>query len=566
LNAGRVGSIGYRSLAHEHADHTEWIELELGKEVPLDEIMLVPAIRRDSQDGFQADGFPTDFRITAGTQNDRNGILLGEYRASHDILPRIAPVVVSAKGMAASWVRIEATSLSQRAFDGKYIFELSEILVFSNGENVALRRPVSASSSHNERGDSAWNPRFLTDGHTPYLMDAAQGNQSVAYVSPSQKQQMLVIDLEIPFPLSRIHLHAVDQSDTVPQAHAGDLGIPRSLRIEGANSSDFSDSTTLLEAKLGKVNETGPIMMWSIPETTCRYVRLSDTAPSPPGRLGFAEIELFSNGRNVAFGKPASSTPETPWPNPVRSPEALTDGRNLYGNILPIRDWLLQLARRHDLESERPVVRAELTQRYARQKTNLNRVSWLADLHDELGANLHTIGMLGDLARESIDSREELIELIDRIRVFTERSGQAARYCTDMLEANGLYEDLVEEMQRSSARLLADLEYSLAFTGEENLKRLRPRKSIDLFLFYKESLTNIIRHSGATEVKTRLTADHKQVELIIADNGHGLNGEVPQSLKRRARLLGAQVATQKSDTGGTQVRLYLKIRKHGVFR
>jgi len=591
-----VGAIGYRSLAHEHADHTEWIELELEKEVSLDEIMLVPTIRRDSQDGFQADGFPTDFRITTGTHNDRNGILLGEYGPSHGILPRIAPVVVPAKGISASWIRIEATKLSKRTIDGKYIFALSEILVFSNGENVALRRPVSVSSSHRERVDSSWAPRFLTDGHTPYLMDAAQGTQSVAYVSPRGQQQILVIDLERSLPLTRIHLHAVDQSDTVPQAYAGDLGIPRNLQIEAAESPDFSDSTTLLETTLEKVNDTGPIMMWRIPETTCRYVRLSDMDAPTPERIGFAEIELFSHGRNVALGKTVNITPETLWPNPIRSPKALTDGRNLYGSILSIREWLHQLARRHDLETERPAVLTELNQRYSRQKANLNRMSWLAallaagigfiilidrnihmkkqtrlkerfaaDLHDELGANLHTIGMLGDLAREAVDSREELIELLSRSRVFTERSGAAARYCTDMLEAKELCEDLVEEMKRSAARLLADLEYDLSFDGEENLKNLKPRKRIDLFFFYKECLTNIIRHSGATNVETSLSADPKRLELIIADNGHGMNGEVPPSLKRRARLLGAQVAAGKSTSGGTRISLHLKMRKPGVF-
>lgn len=211
-------------------------------------------------------------------------------------------------------------------------------------------------------------------------MDAAQGLQSVAYMGPNRQHLILTLDLEGEFPLSRIHLHDVDQSDTVPQSFPGKIGIPRNLRIEGANQADFSDAKTLLDTRQQAVDDSGPIMMWRIPETTCRYVRLYDATESIDFRIGFAEIELFANGRNVARDKTIRTGLPPRFVNPSRPLTALTDGRNLYGNILPVRDWLHQLARRHDLEVERPAVITELNQRYARQKTNLNRMVWLAAL------------------------------------------------------------------------------------------------------------------------------------------------------------------------------------------
>ena len=155
----------------------------------------------------------------------------------------------------------------------------------------------------------------------------------------------------------------------------------------------------------------------------------------------------------------------------------------------------------------------------------------------------------------------ELIATVDKTRTLNEETGATARYCTNMLEADGLYQDLPEEMKRISARLLADLEHEITFKHGEMLHRLKPRRRIDLFLFYKECLTNIIRHSGATHVRTQLTAGSKEIRLTIADNGHGLNGTVPSSLKRRARLLGALVIAEKSDSGGTCIILTLKPRK-----
>ena len=95
------------------------------------------------------------------------------------------------------------------------------------------------------------------------------------------------------------------------------------------------------------------------------------------------------------------------------------------------RDWIEQLALRHDLETERPQVQASLDGLFSEQEqqfTLLKNLSFLiggalaivillshiirlrqmsrlrqrlaADLHDQVGANLHAIGLLSDIARE----------------------------------------------------------------------------------------------------------------------------------------------------------------------
>lgn len=598
-----IGAIGYRSLSHETPDHPEWIEIDLGQAVPLDEVMLVPAIRRDTKNGFQADGFPVHFRLFAGTDAEHEGRLIAEYTSELHILPRIAPLAIPCGGIAASWIRLEATQLSLRAFDERYVFQLSEILAFSGAENIALHKTVSVSSDK-PISNPGWDPQFVVDGFMPYLMDAAEGSKSIAYLTPpgTEPHPSFAMDLGQTYPISRIHLHAVDQSDTVPQAFIGDFGIPKRMVIEGANQPDFSDATVLQELHHDTLYDSGPIMMHVFPETACRYIRIKVLEPSPATlygeispQTGFAEIEIFSNGRNIAHGKEfTTSLNQGTHGRPLSN---LTDGLNMYGVILPIRDWMNQLALRHELETERPLVAEELNRRYIRQKANLRHMGWLAallaagtvitmlvdriirqravhrireriaaDLHDELGANIHAIGLLGDLAQAAKAAPEKLDGLLQRMRALTERTGAAARYCTNMLEAKDLYGDLGEDMRKTSARIMADLDYSIEFEGEENLSRLKPRKRIDLFLFYKECLTNIIRHSGATKISARLKADPSAIQLTISDNGHGLNGDVPSSLKRRASLLGAHVSIKNPVSGGTEIFLTLNLKRFGVFR
>lgn len=599
-----VGSVGYRSQAHTSPTEPESIQIDLGKDVVIDQIVLVPTLWRDTKTGFRADGFPREFRIIAGTAGDTDGTVLASYGSSTRLVPRTAPLVVSCPGTVASWVRVETAVMSPRAWDGKYIFQLAEILVFSGEENVALRSPVQISSPEGT-GGLGWDKKYMVDGFIPYLMDAAEGAQSLALLSGIGigEHPSISLDLGESLPLDRIHYHANDLSDTVPQSISDGFGVPPRFVLEGANHPDFSDAVRLVEYHMESIYDVGPIIMLRFPVTSCRYVRLVAVEPFintleqiKGTQFGAAEIELFSNGRDVALGKLVQAN--FPVISPLRSLASLTDGRNLYGKILPVRDWLNQLARRHDLETERPVITTELDLRHLRQKTNLNRLGWLAvlltagivsiilierirrmrqiarirerlaaDLHDELGANLHTIGLLSDLAADAGDSPTEMATLYRRIRSETERSGIAVRHCSDMLSAKGLYTDILADMQRASNRIMARLEHEISIVGEEHLKALPPRTRADLFLFYKESLVNISRHSGATKYTTELRAEPDCIHLEICDNGRGLEiseeDGAPASLKRRAKLLGAKVTVRNPPEGGTCIQLNLRTRKWG---
>lgn len=602
--SGGVGTIGSRSVSYETASPDEWIEINLGDAVPLDQILLVPAIRRDGINGFQADGFPEALRLRVGTGADHTGRVVAEFTRRDHLLPRVAPLVIPCHGVTASWIRVEATVLSRREFDSKYVLQFSEILAFRGEENVALHRPVRYPANHVPNDAPGWLDAGVVDGFLPYLMAASHGKRSVAFLKASGlgDQPTLNIDLGASYPISRIHLHAVDQSDTVPQAFAGDIGIPRAIRIDGANTPDFSDAQVLCELHHETIYDTGPILIQTFPTAHCRYVRLvaeqlnkNPLYWSGSALLGFAEVELFAHGRNVALHRPVTASFETA--DPLRPLSNLTDGRNFYGTILPFRTWLNELALRHELERERPVISAELTQRYGRQKAIVTRLAGLAaalafgvvaivlvnrirqqraidqtrkriaaDLHDELGADLHALGLLSDLALSARATPERLGDLLQRMRTLTERTGKAARHCTNMLEARNLYGDLVHDMRHTSDRILADLEHQIEFAGEAWLRKLSPRKRIDLLLFYQECLINIIRHSGATRVHTRLTAADGHISLTVSDNGRGLDGQVPSSLRRRARLLGAEVVAAPAGSNGTCITLRLRRRWFEILR
>ncbi len=86
-------------------------------------------------------------------------------------------------------------------------------------------------------------------------------------------------------------------------------------------------------------------------------------------------------------------------------------------------------------------------------------------------------------------------------------------------------------------------------------------RSTALFRIFQETLTNITRHAGASEVSVTLTRQNRGVELVVRDNGCGI---APKDLakehsfgligmRERALMFGGDVQIAGSEGGGTTV-------------
>ena len=592
---GGVGNIGWASKRFDNPEQPQWCRVQFSEEMEIDSIVLCPVIWNDSVGGPQADGLPEAFDIIIGTDEDLEGSVVASLSEKDKFLPRIAPLVIEIRPTKARWVKIQAKRLSPDARTGRYQFSLSEIMVFAGQRNVALNQAVKVSSNIGGWGVGGIYKKALVDGMTPFLMDASSGEESIAFKAFYNEGQRLscVIDLGEKFPVDGIQLHTADSSEYVPQLVPDDFGIPPDLSVEGANRRNFSDAVPLLSFHKESVYHVGPILSWNLPETRCRFIRVSVPQGYETPGSGFmpfcvvlAEIEVLSEGKNVAEGKRPRVFNE--GDAEFIAVNGLTDGRNHFGDILPIYEWMDQLARRHDLQVERPSVVAALKIGYDEQKTRLAWMSRLAvflaagivfifllgrlirmramaklkeriaaDMHDELGANLHTIGLLSDSAKVSRGSDGEWEMLHSRIRQLTERTGRAIRRCSQVVDTAANYRALIEDMERTASRITGQFEHKISFEGGEFLESYNSPTQIDIFLFYKECLVNIYRHSHATKFQTTLSATVREIVLTISDNGQGLpemlNGKVPPSLSRRARLLRGKLTLEDRQEGGTRV-------------
>jgi len=105
--------------------------------------------------------------------------------------------------------------------------------------------------------------------------------------------------------------------------------------------------------------------------------------------------------------------------------------------------------------------------------------------------------------------------------------------------------------------------------GKENV-RFPSKIEITLFRIYQEVISNVIKHSGATQVKVEFAFDEDEVKLAIRDNGSGLGDTTHQqcqtgkhlglaSIRERTLLLNGTCKINSEPGKGTRVQVSIPI-------
>jgi signal transduction histidine kinase len=89
---------------------------------------------------------------------------------------------------------------------------------------------------------------------------------------------------------------------------------------------------------------------------------------------------------------------------------------------------------------------------------------------------------------------------------------------------------------------------------------LDPKFRQELFFAFKEALTNVVRHAGATQVWLRISVRDDSLIVEVSDNGHGFDPNNHQAgddgianMKDRLKTLGGQCEITSSAKEGTTV-------------
>jgi signal transduction histidine kinase len=151
------------------------------------------------------------------------------------------------------------------------------------------------------------------------------------------------------------------------------------------------------------------------------------------------------------------------------------------------------------------------------------------DLHDELGQVLTALKMnISVLSKKILSSKpnneayvinefKSITDMVDQITKSVKEISAGLR--PETLDALGIIESIRWQVTEFEKRNNIRCKTLLPNQHLDISKDL----SITIFRIVQESLTNIIRHAGATEVEVRLTVVNSHVLLETKDNGKGIS-------------------------------------------
>ena len=578
---------GFHSGFAPRADVVRWVQVDLGVERELEAVVVVPAMLGSAE----AYGFPKRFRVDAS--NDplfADSVPLLDY-TNDDASPVLAPWHIAAHDVKARYVRFTATKLSpQPGMSSRFIFCLGEVLVLSDGRNVALRCDVLAPNAVETL--PTWSPKHLVDGtHALGLPVRAGGKYSngwhSAISSTTDATKWVQADLGSKQRVEEIRLipaHPRDYPDRFG------FGFPRRFKIEADEQTIF-DSTNVDFPNPGDTPVAIPT-----PGLQARNIRITATRlweRSGDFVFALAELQAFAGRKNLALGCAVTSSDETTtvaWKS-----GHLVDGLSSSGVLIDEAEWLAGLSKRRELTAylgtlastqatalgvaqTRAVWLAGLvlfgvaffavgavlhSRRIREREMEMLRQRISRDLHDEIGSHLGSIRLMSELAlregaaSESLDEIHRLArEAAESMRgiVWLVREGDAPKLTS-----------LVEAMRQSAAALLKGIDTHFQVTTRDDATTASLTFHRQVFLLFREAVHNIAKHANTTKVEIEVSWQSSRFHLRIEDNGRGFDvaavtaGNGLANFRHRAEVIGGELHVTSEPGKGTRIALEVSI-------
>jgi two-component system sensor histidine kinase UhpB len=191
------------------------------------------------------------------------------------------------------------------------------------------------------------------------------------------------------------------------------------------------------------------------------------------------------------------------------------------------------------------------------------------ELHDEIGQTLTAITIQAERAAESdpATAATALNRVAEAIRESLDEVRRIARELRpEALDDLGLVNALIALCNRVNVQDGPIVERRL----QSSLPPLSPDVELVIYRIAQESLTNVVRHSGAERATVSLGADAETLALRVSDDGSGMPGRLPDNtsgiagMRERALLVGGRLSITSRPDGGTQVELLIPVDDEGA--
>ena len=188
------------------------------------------------------------------------------------------------------------------------------------------------------------------------------------------------------------------------------------------------------------------------------------------------------------------------------------------------------------------------------------RLRIAANLHDEVGSNLSAISLLSRKVQKGGAAHEEGREDLAAINRIAARTANSIREIVWFINPEyDTLQDLVLRMEEAARTMLAGVDCQFQSSQAHYSSKLPLHLRQNLFLLFKEALTNVAKHSRASRVEINVAERDDTWKLSIRDNGVGFHpdaihsGNGLKNLRQRAARLAGTLEIKSQPGEGTNV-------------
>lgn len=231
----------------------------------------------------------------------------------------------------------------------------------------------------------------------------------------------------------------------------------------------------------------------------------------------------------------------------------------------------LKLAMSFGDQAALAIENAELRAKAEESAAAAERSRLARDLHDAVTQTLFSASLIAEvLPRLWKQNEEEGLRRLDELRRLTRGALAEMRSLLLELRPATLMEVGLEDLLRQLAEAMTGragipVHVELGGASRGGVCALPPQARVGLYRIAQESLSNVVKHSGASEAWVSLTCSENQsgamqIELRVLDNGRGFDQDVvsPEHLglrimQERAAAIGARIWVDSSMGRGTEI-------------
>lgn len=299
----------------------------------------------------------------------------------------------------------------------------------------------------------------------------------------------------------------------------------------------------------------GHEMTW----TDAGSLRVAHYSKLPPGRFRFQVTACNEDGVWNDLGASLSLTVQPPFWRTWWFLTATAAG--LLGVLVAVVHYFSTQKLQRQL--------AAMRQQEALEK---ERARIARDLHDQLGANLTQVALLGEM----VESDKHLpAEVAVHARQIAGTARDTTRALDEIVWAANPANDTLEGLANYACKYaqeylaLAGVRYRIDVPSQLPSTPLAPEVRHNVFLAFKEAVNNVVKHAQATSARVRLRLEPAAFSLEVEDNGRGLspadlakgrNG-LP-NMRRRMEDVGGRFSIGPAAEGGVRVCLTVPLRQH----